>query len=117
MNKIKIARGSIWLMDLDPTRGREQAKKRPCLVISDAIFNNGPSELIVVLPLTSKFRPVNWHIQIDPPEGGLKVRSYIMADQIRTLSLDRIHSECLGYVSPKTLKLVEQRIKFLLHFD
>lgn len=117
MSKIKIGQGSVWLVDLDPTVGREQAKKRPCLVISDAIFNNGPSELVVILPLTSKFRAVNWHLQIDPPEGGLKVRSYIMTDQMRTVSLNRLHGECLGYVSQKTLKTVEQRIKFLLHLD
>lgn len=50
----KIARGEIWLVDLNPVRGHEQAGKRPCLIISVDLFNQGTSGLVVVLPITSK---------------------------------------------------------------
>ncbi|NCR44934.1 MAG: type II toxin-antitoxin system PemK/MazF family toxin, partial [Microcystis aeruginosa SX13-01] len=50
----EITRGEIWLADLNPVRGHEQAGKRPCLVISADLFNQGASGLVVVLPVTSK---------------------------------------------------------------
>jgi len=38
-NNDRIGRGEIWLVDLNPTVGHEQAKCRPCVVISPEIFN------------------------------------------------------------------------------
>ena len=65
-------RGEIWLVDLDPTRGREQAGKRPALVVSANAFNKGPADLVVVLPITSKAKGIPLHVRVDPPEGGVK---------------------------------------------
>jgi mRNA interferase MazF len=45
-------RGEIWLADLNPTRGHEQAGARPVLIISTDPFNYGPAGLVFVLPLT-----------------------------------------------------------------
>ena len=50
--------GEVWLADLGATRGHEQAGRRPVLVFSIDDFNSGPANLVVVLPLTSKFRGV-----------------------------------------------------------
>ena len=47
-------RGEIWLVDLNPTRGRELLGRRPALIVSVDLFNQGPAELIVVIPVTSK---------------------------------------------------------------
>ena len=48
----KPQRGEIWLVDLNPTKGREQSGVRPVLIISDNNFNSGSSELTIVLPIT-----------------------------------------------------------------
>ena len=45
----------IWL-DFDPHAGREQAKRRPALVITDRIYNRA-SGLVIVCPLTSRRKP------------------------------------------------------------
>lgn len=50
----RLARDEIWLADLNPVKGHEQAGKRPCLIISVDLFNQGASGLVVVLPITSK---------------------------------------------------------------
>ena len=68
-------RGEVWLTDLNPTRGHEQAGRRPVLVVSDDLFNRGPAGLVIVLPMTSTLRGVPSHVPIDPPEGGLERRS------------------------------------------
>jgi mRNA interferase MazF len=50
----QASRGEIWLVGLDPTKGRDQSGMRPALIISVDIFNHGPAELVVVIPITSK---------------------------------------------------------------
>lgn len=50
------ARGDIWLADLNPVRGHEQAGRRPVLVVSVDLFNQGRADLVVVLPVTSTIR-------------------------------------------------------------
>ena len=42
-------RGEIWLADLNPTRGHEQAGARPVLIISTNAFNHGPAGLVFVI--------------------------------------------------------------------
>ena len=109
-----FAQGSVWFVDLNPTRGHEQAKKRPCVIISDNKFNKSSAGLLIVLPLTSKNKKIPWHVEVLPPEGGLKVVSYAMCDQIRTISKQRLSSEKLGSIRFDTLKLIQARVKILL---
>ena len=106
-------RGGIWLADLNPTRGREQAGQRPVLVFSVDEFNQGPADLVVVLPITSTIRPIPLHVTVQPPEGGLKVQSRILIDAIRSISKERL-VERWGAVSPETMTEVEDRVRALL---
>ena len=109
----RIARGEIWLADLNPTRGHEQAGQRPCLVISVDLFNQGPAGLCVVLPLTTKKKDILWHVSVAPAESGLKLAGYIKCEDMRSISLERV-SRRLGSVSPSVLFAIEYRIARLL---
>ena len=51
-------RGEIWTVDLNPVRRHEQAGRRPCLVISDDIYKEGPAAKHIVLPLTSRNKAI-----------------------------------------------------------
>lgn len=95
-------RGEIWLADLDPTGGREQAGVRPALVVSVDLFNSGPSQLVMIAPLTRRDRGVAAHVAILPPEGGLAARSFILTDQLRTVTHERLLRR-LGTVESATL--------------
>jgi mRNA interferase MazF len=75
-------RGEVWLINLDPVRGHEQAGSRTCLVISDDLYNRGPSSKHIVLPITSKFKGISYHIEVTPPEGGLRTKSRVMCDDV-----------------------------------
>lgn len=110
---VSPARRDVWLVDLDPTRGHEQAGKRPCLVISVDLFNQSPAGLVVVAPLTSKAKAQRFHVPIVPPEAGLRVQSYIKCEDIRSVSLQRL-SQRWGAVTPLTMRLVEDRLRILL---
>ncbi len=53
------------------------------------------------------------HIRIDPKETGLKKTSYIMADQIRTVSKNRLIRP-VGSVTPEIITEVEEAVRRLL---
>lgn len=107
------SRGEIWLVDLDPTRGHEQAGRRPCVVISVDPFNQGPADLVVVLPLTTRAKGIPFHVAVVPPEGGLKERSFVKCEDVRSVAKERF-ARWWGRVSAETLAAVEDRLRILL---
>jgi mRNA interferase MazF len=107
------SRGDIWAVDLDPVLGHEQAGRRPALVISVDLFNHGPAELVVVLPITSKPKGIPLHVRIAPPEGGVKTPSYVKCEDIRSVSRRRL-SRFWGRVSAQTISEIEERLRVLL---
>ncbi len=81
-----VVRYSVYLADLDPVRGREIAKARPVMVISQDAMNLH-SDTIVVCPLTTALHP-RWRSRIQFTCAGRKAE--IAVDQIRTLSKQRL---------------------------
>lgn len=77
------------------------------------MFNQGTSGLIVVLPITSKDKAIPFHVEINPPEGGLKLRSFIKCEDVRSITVERFEQR-LGTVSPDSLVAVEDRLKILM---
>ncbi|WP_129672146.1 type II toxin-antitoxin system PemK/MazF family toxin [Candidatus Chloroploca sp. Khr17] len=108
------SRGEIWLADLHPIRGHEQAGTRPVLIVSTDIFNHGPAGLVFVLPLTRTDRRIPAHIPLEPPEGGVRSRSLILCDALRSVSKDRLKGNPWGSVSQATLQRVEETLRMLL---
>ncbi len=106
-------RGDIWAVDHNPIRGHEQAGRRPALVVSVDQFNHGPADLVVVLPITSKAKGIPLHVSLTPPEGGMKVASYIKCEDIRSVTKQRL-IKLLGQVSPQVMRDVEERLTVLL---
>ncbi len=111
MNEVK--RGEVWLVSLDPTKGREQAGTRPCLVMSADGFNKTHLDLVLVFPITSKEKGFPTHVEIDPPEGGLTLKSYVKCEDLRSISKERLIKK-LGKVTTKTMLSAERSTKFIL---
>ena len=107
------ARGEVWLADLNPTRGHEQAGRRPVLVVSEDLFNRGPAGLVIVLQMTSTIRGVPSHVPVSPPEGGVKKRSAILCEGVRSVSVERLVT-LWGAIDRQTLAVVEDRLRILL---
>src|SRR5688572_12259416 len=106
-------RGEVWSVNLDPTRGREQAGTRPALVVSVDEFNQGPADLVVVLPITSRKKGIPFHVRLEPPDGGLKSTSFIKCEEVRSVSKERLVRRW-GSASSGTLAEVEFRLRVLL---
>ena len=109
----KIARGEVWLADLNPVRGHEQAGTRPCLVVSVDLFNQGSAGLVVVVPITSKDKSIPFHVAVNPPDGGLKVKSFIKCEDVRSISVERLDKR-LGALSTQSFADVEDRLRILM---
>lgn len=113
MKQTEPSRGEVWLVDLNPIRGHEQAGTRPALVVSTDVFNHGPAELAVVAPMTTRRRGVPLHVEVTPPEGGVRQASFVQCENLRSVAVGRL-VERWGRVSRTTLSLVEDRLRILL---
>jgi len=78
-------RGEVHLVGLDPTRGREMKKTRPCLVISPDELN-AHLQTVVVAPLTSSGKPYPFRVACQfEGKAGL-----VVLDQVRTVDRERL---------------------------
>jgi mRNA interferase MazF len=112
----KICRGQVWLYDPDPVVGREQGKQRPGVIISHDVLNQSYSQLVIMLPITSKNQRISSHIKITPPEGGLSKVSYVICEQIRCISRKRL-IRLYGYLKSKTILDIENWLCRLLSLN
>lgn len=107
------SRGEVWLVDLSPIKGHEQSGRRPGLVVSVDLFNHGPAGLAVMLPISTAAKGVPFHVQVNPPEGGLRQRSFVKCEDVRSVAKERLLRR-VGAVSPHTMDAVEDRLRILL---
>ena len=73
--------GDLVWTDFDPTRGREQAGRRPALVLSPAAFTENTG-LAIVCPITSRVRPFPTSVVLPP---GLPVAGEILTSHVRSI--------------------------------
>jgi mRNA interferase MazF len=85
----RILRGEIRWADLNPVRGREQAGRRPVLVLSHDIFNER-SGTVIAMAMTSQEPRAGFPLTLESRADGLAKRSWIKISQVRRLSVDRV---------------------------
>ena len=101
----------LWA-ELDPTQGREQAGRRPVLVISHDVFNER-SGTVIALAITSQAQRAGFPLTVELLSGGLPKRSWVKASQIRTLSIERLERR-IGRVSPEELVRVVEGLNEII---
>jgi mRNA interferase MazF len=98
-------RGEVYLITLDPARGREIRKTRPCVVVSPNELNDHLQTLLVA-PLTTGGHSYPFRV----PCRFQKRKGHVVLDQLRTVDVVRLVKR-LGRLSPVTLKLVLRRLQ------
>jgi len=93
-----LRRGDVFLVSLDPTRGGEIRKTRPCVVVSPDELN-AHLQTFIVAPLTTGSHPYPFRVPCRF-EGRA---GYIVLDQIRTVDRERLVRK-LGKLTPSTLR-------------
>jgi mRNA interferase MazF len=97
-----MRQGEIWNVDLNPTKGSEQAGFRPVVIISGNLMNEHLNVLIVV-PLTSQVKNYKGNPILTPSKlNGLKKESEMLIFHVRSISKDRL-IEKLGSIEPAQL--------------
>jgi mRNA interferase MazF len=104
----------VWLVDPNPSRGHEQAGRRPALVVSADAFNRSRAGLVFVVPLTSRARGIPTHVEVRPPDGGLNETSWARCEDLRSVSTERLMTGPLGMVPTEVLGAIGERLRLLL---
>jgi len=103
----------VWSVTFDPVQGHEQGGLRPGLVISNDRFNRTPHTFCILAPLTRTDRGIPAHVPILPPEGGLRDRSFVLCEQVKSLSVSRLHRR-LGTVDLSTVERVQTMVRMFI---
>lgn len=96
----------IWT-DFDPTKGREQAGRRPALVVSSAAFTENTG-LAIVCPITSRVRPFPTSVVLP---SGLPISGEILTSHIRSIdTIARPVRYAGASVPPEVAQLVRAKL-------
>jgi mRNA interferase MazF len=114
-----LRRGQIIDVDLDPTKGSETGKIRPCIIVTNDVYN-ARVPVIQVVPITEwseKKARIVTNIELESaPENGLTKRS--IADCLQTRPID--HRQRLvrvrGQLSSEDLAKVDRALKRVFGF-
>ena len=105
-------RGSVYLVNFDPTIGAEIKKTRPAVIISNDVANQyGP--IVIVAAITGRVEPKFDEVLIKPPEGGLTKSSVIQPNQIRSIDKRRLVKK-LGDLSRGTVQALNTALQITL---
>jgi mRNA interferase MazF len=110
-----MRRGEIYYADLSPSIGTEINKRRPVLIVSNEA-NNRAANTVTVLPITSNIsRIYPFEIPLAPKESGLPKPSKAQAQQIRTISKERLRGAAKGRLGPTLMRKAADAMR--LHLD
>jgi len=109
-----VKRGEVWMADLNPVRGSEQAGMRPVLIFQTDSINRFTTTVLAI-PFTTNLRRAGLPscVQISSGEGGLSSDSVALCHQLRVLDKTRI-TRRLGALGTVTLEKIEDCVLFTM---
>lgn len=110
-----IRRGQIYMMDFDPVHGREQAGRRPALVVSSDAINAQPL-VVTVVPGTdaSKVRTdFSTNVRSTAEESGLPMDTVFLCFQVRSVDHERLEG-LVGCLPQALMKRVDEALRRVL---
>lgn len=108
---MRVDRGTIVLVELDPTVGHEQRGVRPCVAVSDPAVNADQRfPLIAVVPVTGTSGEGALYPELSPGDSGLTKTSYVLIDHVRAIDKRRIR-RIFGQVSSSEMARVDEGLE------
>jgi mRNA interferase MazF len=106
--------GDIWLADLNPVIGSEQAGRRPVVIVSGPLHLSLPHAVVFVVPITSRDRGLRHQIAITSASSGLsKLPSFTRPEDTRAVAYQRLGHR-LGSVTPAELTAIRRILRAFL---
>jgi mRNA interferase MazF len=88
---VRLGRGTVVVVDLDPTLGHEQRGVRPCVVVSDPdVIGDQHFPLVCVVPITGAAGEGLLYPSLAPGRSGLARRSLALVDHLRSIDKRRV---------------------------
>jgi mRNA interferase MazF len=112
-------RGDIVLVDLEPVRGSEQGKVRPCIIVQNDIANKF-SPVTNIIPVTDVKNVRKWYpclVNLKKEESGLEKDSVAQCNQIRTIDAERRIIKQIGHISVEKMKEIDRALKIQLALE
>lgn len=113
-----MLRGEICLADLDPARSSEANKRRPAVIVSNDRANATAARVgrgvVTIVPITSSITQVfPFQVLLPAKETGLRIESTAQADQVRSVSVERV-AHVLGRVPTHLMTQLDDALRLHL---
>lgn len=108
-----LQRGEIYFVDLNPVQGREQAGRRPVLILSIDSINKLPLVVTVVVGTKGENVPRDFptNVRVSAAESGLPMETVFLCFQIRSLDPNRFPAIPAGKVNDAALQKIENAVR------
>ena len=109
-----LERGTVILVELDPTVGHEQRGTRPCVAVSDPAVNADQRfPLIAIVPITGTAGEGALYPELSSGKSGLTKTSYALIDHLRSIDKRRIR-RVYGRIRKDELAVLDQGLELFL---
>lgn len=108
-----LRRGMVVWAELDPARGREQAGRRPALVVASDLYLEQADTLAIIVPATTQDRGWPNHVLLQGPNLSLAKPTFAMTEQPRTVARERL-VDVAGIVDAGVMREVDRWLRDFL---
>ncbi|GIU78538.1 MAG: mRNA interferase [Bryobacteraceae bacterium] len=114
---MRLDRGSVVVIELDPTVGHEQRGVRPCIVVSDPdVISDQRFPLICIVPVTGTPGQGLLYPELAPGESGLAKRSFALIDHLRSVDKRRVR-KVFGSLARREIDAIDEGLAAFLGLD
>jgi len=114
---VKLDRGTVILLDLDPTIGHEQRGVRPCIVVSDPdVVADQRFPLLCIVPVTGTPGEGALYPPLSPGKSGLTKASYALVDHLRSVDKRRVR-RVFGQLARHELGAIDEGLALFLGLE
>jgi mRNA interferase MazF len=114
---VRLGRGTVVVVELDPTLGHEQRGVRPCIVVSDPeIVADQRFPLICVVPITGTPGEGLLYPTLMPGKSGLTKTSFALIDHLRSIDKRRVR-RVFGALTTEEIGALDEGLATFLGLD
>ena len=111
---MRLGRGAVVVVELDPTVGHEQRGVRPCVVVSDPdVIGDQRFPLICVVPISGTPGEGLLYPPLAPGKSGLAKKSFALIDHLRSIDKRRVR-RVFGELPPEEIAAVDEGLAAFL---
>jgi mRNA interferase MazF len=117
VNGPRLAPWQVWLVNFGTPVGHEEGGVRPAVIVGSATHCRFPIGMAIVVPLTTRDRGLDHHVQIHSPGTGLSRPSWARTEDLTAVSAQRfVRPQPLGRVSVAEVERLSEWLREMVAF-